>query len=255
MMQIKQADDIQWGVFPEWKNDPGLVHAFSTRNGGVSNDNLRSLNLGRTKTDSDENVLENRRRFFSSLELDLSNVVHAKQVHSAHVALVREPGVVDNCDGLITDQPNLTLIIGVADCHTIFLASKDRKVVGVLHAGWRGIVGNTLENAIALVQDEFDYHASEMEIGISPGIGVECYEVGSEVAEQFHPDALEQQNGRWHANLAAAIELRTKKLGIPSSQIFTAARCTSCESQLWYSYRRDNGDTGRMWGIITRTQE
>lgn len=255
MMQIQQADDMQWGVFPEWKDDPGLVHAFSTRNGGVSNDNLRSLNLGRSKSDPDANVDENRRRFFETLRLDLSKVVQTRQVHSANVELVREPQVVDNCDGLITDQPNLTLIIGVADCHTIFLASKDRQVVGVLHAGWRGIVGNILENAISTIQEVFDLPASAMEIGISPGIGVECYEVGSDVAEQFHPDALEQHNGRWHANLAAAIELRAKTLGIPSSQIFKADRCTRCESDLWYSYRRDNGKTGRMWGIITRTQE
>jgi len=255
MMQIQQADDIQWGVFPEWKDDPKMLHAFSTRNGGVSTGNLQSLNLGRTNTDSDENINENRRRFFSSLGLDLSNVVHAKQVHSAHVALVREPGVVDNCDGLITDQQNLTLIIGVADCHTIFLTSKDRKVVGVLHAGWRGIVGNILENAISLVQDEFKYQTHQMEIGISPGIGVECYEVGSEVAEQFHPDALETENGQWYANLSRAIELRAEKIGIPPAQIFKANRCTSCESDLWYSYRRDNGDSGRMWGIITRIQE
>ncbi len=254
MMEIQQVNGVQWGVFPNWKNDPRFLHAFSTRTGGISNGNLHSLNLGRTQTDSDANVMENRRLFFHAMNLDLSRIVQAVQIHSAKVVIAQEPGVVENCDGLITDTPNLTLVIGVADCHTIFLTSRDRKVVGVLHAGWRGIVGNILENALAKVQDAFGYSSRQIEVGISPGIGVECYEVGSEVAEKFHSEALEKENRHWHANLAKSIELRARKLGIPSSQILQANRCTSCQSDLWYSYRRDNGNTGRMWGIITRTQ-
>lgn len=251
MMELRNRRDVEWGVFPSWETDSRFRHAFSTRKGGVSRGNYFSLNLGRSDKDPNSNIEENRHRFFSAIGLELSRVVHAVQVHSAKVAVVDKPAVIENCDGLITDTKDLNLVIGVADCHGVFLISTDRKIAGALHAGWRGTAGHILKNAVHKIQNVYGYSPDDLEIGISPGIGVCCYEVGAEVAQQFPESVLQQRDGSWYLDLNKALILQAEEIGIPRKKIISANRCTSCEPELWYSYRRDEGVTGRMWGVIS----
>ena len=255
MITLHSRQEVTWGEFPAWRDDPQVVHAFSTRRGGISDGPLNSLNLGRTPEESELNLETNRRRFLSALSIAPQDLVHAVQVHGSNVVLAREPGVVQDCDGLITDRAGLYLVIGVADCHVVFLASRDAKVVGALHDGWRGIVGGILSNAVSLIQQEFDYTPEDLRIAISPGIGVCCYEVGPEVADQFPQETKEHRDGHWFADLNRALLLRARQLGIPENHTLSAQRCTSCEPDNWFSYRRDGGTTGRMWGIIGRKGE
>ncbi|MBS1272612.1 MAG: Polyphenol oxidase [Candidatus Marinimicrobia bacterium] len=249
-MIVQQHDNLEWAQFREWESESRLFHAFTTRNGGVSEGNMRSLNLGRSEHDSDENVDENRRRFFTATGVPRDETVMARQVHSNRVTIGHEPGVIPNCDGFITGVDDLYLIIGVADCHTIFLTTSDQKVVGALHAGWRGIAGNILGKAIDSLEKNFHYRANEVEIGISPGIGECCYEVGAEVVSRFPHSVVSKRGESYHLNLAKTIEMQAHQLGIPGEQIYAANCCTSCEPEYWYSYRRDDGVTGRMWGVI-----
>jgi len=251
-MIIQKSGLLEWGVFKRWTDDPRLVHGFSTRNGGVSNGKMASLNLGRTAPDSPDNVLENRRRFLRALGIADDRLVRAVQIHGDRVAAVHEPGVVENCDGLITREPELFLVIGVADCHVVFLASRDREVVGALHAGWRGISAGIVEQGIRKITEVFSVPPDEIEIAISPGIGVCCYEVGEDVSSQFSREGVEQRDGRVFLNLRKSICRRARAAGIPEDRIMLSDQCTSCAEEHWYSYRRDNGDTGRMWGIIGR---
>jgi len=249
-MILQNYEHIQWAQFPEWKGDSRLFHAFTTRNGGVSNGEMSSLNLGRSQYDSDENVEENRRRFLTTAGIPRDRTVMARQVHSNHVAIVDEPGIVPNCDGLITAVEGLYLIIGVADCHTIFLTTPDRSIIGALHAGWRGIAGNILGKAVSAMEQNFSCAAKDIELGISPGIGECCYEVGDEVANRFPASVISERDGACHLNLAKTIKQHARQLGIADKHIYNADRCTSCESGYWYSYRRDDGVTGRMWGVM-----
>jgi len=249
-MIFQKYNQVEWTVFPKWANDSRLVHAFTTRKGGVSEGNLSSLNLGRSQFDSDDNVETNRQRVFQALDVPSDRVLHCHQIHSATVRRVDEPGILDACDGVITNAEDLYLIIGVADCHTIFLTTKDRKVVGALHAGWRGTVKGIFPTAIEKIQREYGYGPEQLEIGISPAIGVCCYEVGEEVANQFDSNDVDRSSGSAHLDLAAALARQGEKAGIPKEQISIADRCTSCEEDNWFSYRRDNKVTGRMWGII-----
>ncbi len=249
-MIFRKRHNIEWAVFPEWENDSRLFHAFTARKGGVSEGKLSSLNLGRSKFDSEENVRENRRKTFLAMDIPSDRVVHCLQVHSATVREVDKPGILDACDGLITDVDGLYLIIGVADCHTIFITTKDRSVVGALHAGWRGTAKRILPTAIEKIQRDYGYGPDWLEIGISPAIGVCCYEVGEEVAGQFEPADVERSFGSPHLDLASALARQGTGAGIPMEQIYLADRCTSCEEANWFSYRRDHKVTGRMWGII-----
>lgn len=249
-MIFQERQQVRWASFPEWEADPHLLHGFSTRHGGVSKDHLRSLNLGYSEHDAPENVRENRTRFYQALSIAAERVVLCRQVHGAEVHWVEAPGVIDQCDGLITDTPDLYLVIGVADCHTVFLTTGDRQVVAALHAGWRGTAQRILPWAVRMIQERHGYEPSQIEVGISPGIGGCCYEVGEEVADQFPSAACDIRGGSIYLDLAWTLARQAEKAGIPSHQIYQANQCTSCNPEHWFSYRRDQGITGRMWGVI-----
>lgn len=249
-MIFRNCDGVEWSVFTTWKDDPKLFHAFSTRNGGISGGNYSTLNLGYSTSDTAENVKENRVRFFQATDIPPAKTVMALQVHGTDVSVVDSPGVIENCDGLLTGQTNLYLIIGVADCHTIYLTDKSRSFVGALHSGWRGTAGNILRRAFEKVQANFSIKVNELEVGISPAIGGCCYEVGNEVAEHFPASFVAERDGSIYLSLDKAIASQAAKLGISEENIYLAERCTFCEHEYWFSYRRDNGSTGRMWGVI-----
>ncbi|MCF7805775.1 MAG: peptidoglycan editing factor PgeF [Candidatus Marinimicrobia bacterium] len=253
-MIFHTENQVEWAVFSQWENTPEIFHAFTTRNGGDSEGKLASLNLGRSEYESESTLMENRRRFFQATEVPPDRTVQAKQVHGTTVQIVRDPGVIGYCDGLLTDENNLYLIIGVADCHTLFLHTKDYSVVGALHAGWRGIAGNILDSALSNISEQFGYSSSEVELAIGPGIGPCCYEVGPDVVSRFPADVIERREHSTYLDLSGAIVKQAKALGIPGSQIISNEHCTSCESEKWYSYRRDDGNTGRMWGVIAKTE-
>lgn len=249
-MIFPQRDRAKYGLFPHWEDDSMLVHAFSTRKGGVSQGDVSSLNLGLNRDDSPENVEENRSRFLRDIGVPEGCIVQANQIHSARVEKVDSPGVIENCDGLITDTPELYPVIGVADCHAVFLASTNRSAVGILHAGWRGIAGGIIEEGISKLAEECGIPVREIELGIGPGIGECCYEVGTEVASRFPHATISQRDEGLFLNLREAIRLRAERNGILPDRITVSDHCTSCEEETWFSYRRDDGKTGRMWGII-----
>lgn len=241
---------VEWGVISQWKDDPNLFHAFSTRKGGISGGNFSTLNLGYSTSDETSNVEENRSRFFQATGIPPDQTVMALQVHGTNVAVVDSPGIIEECDGLLTRQSSLYLIIGVADCHTIYLTDKDRSFVGALHSGWRGTAGNILQVAVEKSRSAFGSNSSDLEVGISPAIGGCCYEIGNEVAEQFPASFIEERDGSSYLSLDKAIAAQAREIGVSEENIYLAERCTSCEHEYWFSYRRDNGNTGRMWGVI-----
>jgi len=104
-------------IFPK----SALLHAYSTRKGGISPSPFDSLNLGKNTADDPANVDENRRLFFTALNVDIRRCVFPQQVHSANVKIVNEAGLVKNCDALITREKNLFLTIQTADCFPVFL--------------------------------------------------------------------------------------------------------------------------------------
>ncbi|HKJ68380.1 MAG TPA: peptidoglycan editing factor PgeF [bacterium] len=254
-MILTSQNLVQWAVFPEWESDPDLFHAFSTRIGGVSTGRMASLNLGKTEFDSPEHVRENRQRFSAALDINPDRMARCIQVHSATVHRVEQPGVLDRCDGLLTDTPDLFLVIGVADCLVLFITTEDRKVIGALHAGWRGITAGILPSAIRKIGQEWRYDSSQLELGISPGIGPCCYEVGAEVAEQFPDSVIHNKRNSLYLDMTAAVQKQATEAGVPAPRIYSSGRCTSCEDDYWFSYRRNHKVTGRMWGVIARKRK
>jgi len=173
-----------------------LVHAFSTRHGGVSRGyGGNSLNLGFTQQDSRAAVERNRVLFLK--ELGVANgrrgwpLVSLRQIHSDLIHRVdgvpvdRMPEQPLAGDGIVTNTPGLLVTVQTADCLPIILVDRKRRAVGVFHAGWRGTVKRIVEKGVGEMRKHFKSDPRELVAAIGPGVQGCCYEVGEEVRTKF----------------------------------------------------------------------
>jgi len=222
-------------------------HAFFTRHGGVSPAPYGSLNFGGTEDDP-ENIRINRERALTAIGMNPHNVARLNQVHGGDV-LVGKNGS-QTGDALVTNESGLALAIGAADCYPILFHDPVNNVIGAAHAGWKGtlarIAKNTIEKMIDLGAERAEIRAS-----IGQGICRNNYEVSAEVIQQFlsagFPDSI--HSGRY-LDLLAANQFVLSECGISNEHTWSLNRCTSEND--FFSYRRDNGKTGRMWAVISQ---
>jgi YfiH family protein len=186
----------------------------------------------------------------SSGWLDARRLAHLKQVHSNKVITAREAdGCLGEGDALLTSIPGLLLAVRTADCLPIILTDPKSKAVAVIHAGWRGLVSGILYNSVRKMEDNFSTLGKNLHAAIGPGIGPCCYQVGPEVATQFQPWFPERADlgSQTTLDLPETARRQLLQAGVPSTQIETAAVCTCCHAEEFFSYRREGGRAGRMW--------
>jgi polyphenol oxidase len=244
------------------------------------------LNLGFTASDSRDNVVENRRRFLKTLGVPPTmKLVTLKQIHSSSVLTVGEHDLSEGepCqgDGLMTNQPGILLAIQTADCIPVLIVDGKKKAVAAFHAGWRGTVKRIVESGVGKMRVAFHSRPEDLMAAIGPGIAVCCYAVGDEVrsefnsqfsyaAELFHEvadtDPIRQKypmlflNARppGHGNIGPSLHLdlmeanRRQLLdaGLRPEAITVIGDCTRCQNNRYFSYRAEQGFTGRMLSVI-----
>lgn len=234
----------------------GLVAGFSTRAGGLSEGPYASLNLGYSTDDEAARVLENRQRLGEAVGFAPEQWVVVGQVHSDDILRADEAGLFRGYDGVVTDRPDLLLCISAADCAAVLLADVEAGVLGACHSGWRGTVKGIAAQTAGRME-ALGAEAGRIRAYVSPCISAENFEVGEEVAEQFDEafvrrpaDYPAQQKP--HVDLKTVIAAQLQSAGVPEAQIEVSPRCTMGESDALFSYRADDGVTGRMMGFIGR---
>lgn len=226
-----------------------LLIAISTKDGGVSPAPY-FLNLGLNLDDERENVLENRKRFFEYLNIPLDRVVMQKQIHSDYINIVKEACFIDGSDALITNEKNLFLAISIADCIPVFLYSPEKEVIAGIHSGWKGTENKIAAKTMERMKNEFGVEPSDVIAYIGPGISVENYEVSKEVAEKFDEGSYKIIAGKYFLDLKKDIYEQLVASGIKKENIEVSPYCTFKDKELFHSHRRENGFTGRMFGVI-----
>ncbi len=261
-----------------------LVHGFSTRAGGASEEG--ALNLGFTDGDSRARVLANRAKFLAAIGADKMRAVALRQIHSDIVHRADSPEAAaaeaPAADALIAREPGILLVVQTADCVPILLADTKRRAVAAIHSGWRGTRRRIAAKTLGRMQLEFGTRPEDVIAALGPGIGRCCYEVGLEVARDFDaqfPNAREWFEGpfdalasgendpnwlpwltmrppghappppRVHLDLIVANRAILADAGIPARQISSSGFCTACRTDLFFSYRRERS-TGRMMAAI-----
>lgn len=222
---------------PELADEPGLVHGFST---------VALGSVGLKHATDRHAVLESRSTFAAVLGLDGARLTTIGSVHGAEVARVDEPvGSVDDVDALVTDRPGVALFATYADCYPIVLWDPEKRVAGLVHAGWRGTRAGVAAAAIRFMADEFG--ARHVIAALGPGICGRCYEVGDDVASQFDARFVNPgSGGRWLLDLAAANRAQLEDAG--AKAVYDIAVCTK-EHYLFPSHRR-HPDGTRFGAIV-----
>lgn len=241
----------------------GLVyHGFSSRLGGVSAEPFASLNVGLSTGDAPEAVWENRRLLLSFLGFRPETpLVFVSQVHSDKVITVNQMpsrnALAGEADALLTALPGVALAIQTADCVPILLLDPVRRVVGAVHAGWRGTVARIAGKTVRRMIADFGSRPADVLAAIGPSIGPCCYEVGREVLAEVEtafpggePLYRTSGQGRGWLNLWAANERDLQETGLTKQNICLIRRCTACECETFFSYRASGGITGRMAAVI-----
>lgn len=209
-----------------------------------------------------QTIVANRKSIIKALEWgDEAEFVFANQTHSDNVVIIdekksygleSEEDAIINCDALITDQKGVVLNILTADCVPLLMCDREKNVVAAVHAGWKGTQAKIASKCITAMQENFGSKLKDIYVGIGPAIGACCYEVGKEVAEHFlvYKEGHTIQGEKYMLDLPSINKTQLLDLGIAPKNIEMSGVCTSCEVENYFSYRKEQGCSGRFMSMI-----
>ena len=232
-----------------------VPHGFTSRTGGLSQGYYASLNLGLSTGDDPKLVDENRQRVFQQFGVSKNQVCVLEQVHGNSVVVAQPSWYEFQADAVVTDQKNLLLVIGVADCVPILFHDPVKQVIAAAHAGWRGTSLRIVEKVIERMIAEYGSSPSDLRVVLGPAISRKNYQVGPEVIEAFinhgFPETIFDPDGEcYRLDVPAANLYLLEKWGVHPEHIEHINACTFADPELFYSHRRDGKKRGSHWGII-----
>ncbi len=231
---------------------PDIQSFFTTRHGGVSQVPFSSFNLAFHVDDEETAVLANRQLLKKAFGTDVT--LHAmQQVHGHEVCHVDSTVLKPTCDALITNRPNQLLMVMVADCIPILFFDPASKAIAAIHAGRAGAFGNIVKQTAQKMNDAFGTQSKDLLVALGPSIHDCCYEVGQDVVDEAialdYAYALTQQDDGYFLNIQTIVQTQLKSIGIKPENLEISDICTACQTQDYFSYRKE-GKTGRFCGGI-----
>lgn len=259
-------DQIPFFRFESLPTNGQVEHAVFTRKGGVSAAPYLSLNLSVSVPDDNANVFANRARAYGTHGRTNGTLVHAYLTHGAKVAQVtkRHYGqYVGPVDGLITNERNCGLTMNYADCSPIMLFDPLNHAIAIGHAGWKGAVQDLPGALVRAMEQNFGSDPASLLAGIGPSIGPCCYEVAepvlSEVRRSFEnaesllkykTDPKRKPDAKEHRYFDLPVANRQRLIDAGINQVEVTNLCTSCRTDLFFSHRAEQGQTGRFGALV-----
>jgi len=233
----------------------GVTGIFTTRIGGMSEAPFDTFNLGYGINDDEEAVKTNLEMLLNSAGLPVAPH-QASQEHGTASLICSGEGAIhpDGADILVACETDCPVAVRTADCLPVLLADPVNGIVAAVHAGWRGtaagVVIRAVENMCECGADAASIHAS-----LGPSIGPCCFEIGKDTADMLATSVsgAEQailRSQRPHADLPAINAMQLAKAGLEADRIESLHQCTCCHPDLFFSYRRDRGKTGRHLAVV-----
>lgn len=276
-------------TFPKLESTELVSHLFSTRLGGVSENECSTMNFSYTRGDKKEAVDENYRRIAQILGCSHNDFVCTDQTHTTNVRKVtsadKGKGTVKardytDIDGLITNETGIVLATFYADCVPLYFVDISHKAIGLSHSGWRGTVNCMGKKTLAAMKQEYGTNPESVVAAIGPSICQDCYEVSGDVADSFsqnfsHASAYEKEylahcklaesqhsclvyekeNGKYQLNLWYANYMVLREAGIPASNIEITDLCTCCNPDYLFSHRASHGRRGNLGAFMMLKKE
>lgn len=239
--------------FSNLKNFPEITHGISLKAVG---------NMKFQESPNEEKVINARTDFVKNLKIAPENVVVAKLVHGKNITMVKASDrgkgftnyatAIDQTDGLITNEPNVFLMLTVADCLPILAYDPVKKIVGLIHAGWRGILHGIVNEMVAKFE-ELGSCAEDLVIGIGPSLCQRHFVVKNDVRERFeakYPRAVLVRNHDGYVDLRRCVTDDLIRLGVSKANLEVSKECTKCNNYYFSSYRFDKEQTIFQAAII-----
>ncbi|MFD0049227.1 peptidoglycan editing factor PgeF [Actinomycetes bacterium NPDC127524] len=268
MREPFQLKNQQSFTIESWNSQhPGLIAGFTTKNGGAGKGHFQSLNMGFHVGEDAEDTAANRRILARQIDFPISRWIGAEQTHETALIKAKPEdagkGAAEyessfkRTDGFFTRDKNILLTLCFADCVPLYFIAPKHGMVGAAHAGWKGTVGGIAKNMAEAWKEE-GISPEDIFAVIGPSICKECYKVDSRVMDKVQK-LLEENDekpynliseGQYKLDLKELNKIILMKAGVPGSQIEVSSYCTSCDSDLFFSHRRDNGKTGRLMSFI-----
>lgn len=236
-------------IIPDWPA-PHWVKAYTTtRKGGFSRAPYNSLNIATHVGDNLHDVSKNQELLKKNLYLK-KPIVWLEQIHGNTVISADNPLDSFAADAIYSKTKQTVCAVQTADCLPLLVCSSSSYCVAAIHAGWKGLSNDIIENTI----NTLDLPPSDILVWLGPAIGPQAFIVGEEVFQSFvSKDQIAEiafqplENKQWQANLYKLAQLRLSKLGINS--IYGGNYCTFSDKLRFFSFRRDR-ITGRMLSLI-----
>ncbi len=254
-VRIMMVDFYRFALF---KDHSKCIHLITSKK--VSEPYVFSLAL---HTGEDEaSIIDNRKKVSSLLGLDNDlDFIVANQTHSDHIKVITEKetkgwkgleDAVADCDALITHKKGVVLTILTADCVPILLYDKEKEVVAAVHAGWKGTKAQIVAKTVWKMKEVYGCEPTKIVAGIAPSIGRCCYEVGRDVAEHFFdtPEGYTQVDEKFMLDLSYINKYQLLNAGLIEGNIELSRICTACEVKRFFSYRKEQGCSGRFMSMI-----
>ena len=231
---------------------PSNVKLLSTPRlikGGNSQGNFRNFNLALHVKDEQSSVMANRELLNKHYNLP-SDPKWINQTHSNICIDASSICSSIKADASYSTMPGVVCVILTADCLPVFVTNIQGTIVGVAHAGWRGIVGGVIESLLESIKCKGD----DLLVHLGPAISKSSYEVGEEVKSQYlsKNESFERSfikdNGSYYLDIYDAAKVVLEDFGVKS--ISGGDSCTYNDSENFFSYRRDGINSGRMAHLI-----
>lgn len=249
---------ITFYSFASFEKYPHLLHAVTQK----SLSHPYGLSLALHTGEEKEEILENRQQIATHLGRDEAfHFVVANQTHSDHIKVITkaetkgwesEESAIEDCDALITREKKVILTILTADCVPILLYDPKQEVVAAVHAGWKGTQARIVAKTVLKMADLFNSKPEDILAAVAPSIGKCCYEVGEDVARHFldTPNAFTENGDKFMLDLPYINKYQLRNAGLKESHIEMSGVCTSCEVAHYFSYRKEQGCSGRFMSMI-----
>ncbi len=268
MWEKREKDGLVWFTLPQWQ-EAGARVIMTTRCGGISEAPFQSLNLALHVDDDPHMVVENRKKLLKTIDATEDIFVTLKQVHGEKILSAgKDTGnrgffsyddAVDDTDGIFTADKRIMMATFYADCLPIAVFHPQKKLLGLAHAGWKGTYRNIGAKLIAAMRKKCDFDPSELWCALGAGIGSCCYEVDRNFYDNFvqRYDMAKDwfcttDHAALHFDNVKANIMLLEQIGVKKENISVLGLCTACHNDLFYSYRKERGKTGRhgLWGEL-----
>lgn len=241
--KLVSNNDIEYYIIQSFQESKQVNHLFSTRIGW-----------------EDESFSKNISKLFNAEE---DNIVFSNQVHGTNIGIIentekyKREVFPNGVDGLITNKKGIVLVTYYADCVPLFFLDIENEIIALAHSGWKGTLKNIGGKMVDLMVEKFNSDVKDIFVGIGPSIGPCCYEIGKEVYDKFKEKHWFYERiftpinkEKWYLNLWEVNRVLLQNRGIPDKNITISSICTSCNNDILYSYRKENGTKNRMISAI-----